>query len=60
MSKTEMTSAAVDDVTERLAQTKVAPQNELSFKGKGWKLDKAEDGECTGIKRTESHMQSKF
>lgn len=38
-----MASAAVDDVTKRLAQTKVAPQNELSFKGKGWKLDKAED-----------------
>ena len=60
LSKTKMTSAAVDDVTERLAQTKVAPQNELSFKGRGWKLDKAEDGECAGIKRTESHMQSKF
>ena len=55
LSKTKMTSAAVDDVTERLAQTKVAPQNELSFKGRGWKLDKAEDGECTGIDRTESH-----
>lgn len=40
-----MTSPAIDDVTERLAQTKVAPQHELSFKGKGWKLNKAEDGE---------------
>ncbi|KAK7097883.1 hypothetical protein V1264_004794 [Littorina saxatilis] len=38
-----MTSPAIDDVTERLAQTKVAPQHELSFKGKGWKLNKAED-----------------
>lgn len=41
----KMSSPSVEDVTERLAQTKVAPQNELSFKGKGLKLDKAEDGE---------------
>ncbi|KAK7476958.1 hypothetical protein BaRGS_00031817 [Batillaria attramentaria] len=38
-----MTSSAVEDVTKQLAQTQVAPQNELSFKGKGLKLDKAED-----------------
>ena len=44
-----MTSPAIDDVAERLAQTKVAPQFELSFKGKGWKLNKAEDGEFAWI-----------
>ena len=44
-----MTSTSVDDVTEKLAQTKVTPQYELSFKGKGWKLDKAEDGKICNL-----------
>ena len=43
-STVKMSSTGIDDVTERLAATKVAPKNELSFKGKGWKLDKADDG----------------
>jgi hypothetical protein len=40
-----MASSGLDEVTERLAQTNVAQESLLSFKGKGWKLDKAEDGE---------------
>lgn len=51
-----MISTTIDDIIEHLAHTEVAPQHELSFKGKGWKLNKAEDGECAGINRTENHM----
>jgi len=36
-------ASSVDDVTEQLAKTKVSKKYELSFKGKGLKLDKAED-----------------
>jgi len=35
--------ASVDDVTSQLAGAKVSPKFELSFKGQGLKLDKAED-----------------
>ncbi|XP_035825246.1 ran GTPase-activating protein 1 [Aplysia californica] len=38
-----MASLSVDDVADQLAQTKVDSKFELSFKGKGLKLDKAED-----------------
>jgi hypothetical protein len=39
-----MSSVDIGEVTDRLAQTKVAVSYELSFKGKGLKLDSAEDG----------------
>ncbi|XP_071087260.1 ran GTPase-activating protein 1-like [Haliotis cracherodii] len=38
-----MSSASIDDVTKQLAQTTVAPLHEVSFKGRGLKLNKAED-----------------
>ncbi|XP_076446452.1 ran GTPase-activating protein 1-like [Babylonia areolata] len=38
-----MSSPSVEDVTKQLAQAKVDSRYELSFKGRGWKLDKAED-----------------
>ena len=40
----KMAANSIDDITRRLAQTKVVSHFELSFKGKGLKLDKAEDG----------------
>jgi len=36
-------SDSIDDVTAQLAQTKVSKKYELSFKGQGLKLDKADD-----------------
>lgn len=39
-----MTSKDISSVTEQLAKTVVDEQYELSFKGKGLKLDTANDG----------------
>ena len=44
-----MTSVDVSDVTDQLAKTKVDVTHELSFKGRGLKLDKAEDGKTFRI-----------
>ncbi|XP_046569037.1 ran GTPase-activating protein 1-like [Haliotis rubra] len=38
-----MSTASIDDVTKQLAKTSVAPIHEVSFKGRGLKLNKAED-----------------
>lgn len=39
-----MTSTDISSVTDQLAKTKVDEQYELSFKGKGLKLNAAADG----------------
>lgn len=39
-----MTSKDISSVTDQLAKTVVDEQYELSFKGKGLKLDTAKDG----------------
>jgi len=39
-----MAGSELDDVTKRLQSTKVEDTYQLSFKGKGLKLDKKEDG----------------
>lgn len=39
-----MSSSDISSVTDQLAKTKVDEQNELSFKGKGLKLNNADDG----------------
>ena len=46
----KMASSDLDDVTKKLRETTVDSENELSFKGKGLKLDKKEDGRLfTGL-----------
>lgn len=42
-----MASDDIAEVTKRLESTKVNETNELSFKGKGLKLNKPEDGKQT-------------
>jgi len=39
-----MADSELDKVTQRLQSTKVEETYELSFKGKGFKLNKADDG----------------
>ena len=39
-----MATSEVDDLTKKLGQTTVDSEHELSFKGKGLKLDKKDDG----------------
>ena len=40
-----MAADDINSVVDQLAKTSVAPKHELSFAGKGFKLDKEEDGE---------------
>ena len=39
-----MATSEVDDLTKKLGETTVDSKHELSFKGKGLKLDKKDDG----------------
>ena len=47
--------AAVDELTSKLAQTNVDSKFQLSFKKKGLKLNKAEDGNYILLDRNISH-----
>ena len=51
-----MASADVDDLTKKLGETTVESENELSFKGKGLKLDKREDGGFFPKKEAKSNI----
>lgn len=45
-----MASVDVEDLTKKLGETTVDSKNELSFKGKGLKLDKRADGKLSPSK----------